>query len=100
MTNTPDLNAAMDDVIKPAFSTGMPITAYGTAVTRFFWQAYTLREHLWHERDFSGRFVAIRPEMKLEPGETMTPSGWGPAIDCVFDSAESAILNSRTDLEM
>jgi phenylacetate-CoA ligase len=84
--------------IQTSGSTGMPITAYGTAVTRFFWQVFTLRDHLWHGRDLSGKFVAIRPEAKLQPCQSLTAHGWGPATDSVFSTADSALLTSRTDI--
>ncbi len=41
-------------------STGTPIRFLRTGVTQFFWQALTLREHLWQQRDFSGKLAAIR----------------------------------------
>jgi phenylacetate-CoA ligase len=75
-------------------STGRPIKRYGTAVTEFFWRAFTLREHLWHARDFSGRLAAIR--LKVEQGES---KGWGPATDVAFDTGPCALLNLRTDID-
>ncbi len=75
-------------------STGRPIKRYGTGLTEFFWRAFTLREHLWQARDFSGRLAAIR--LKVERGETR---GWGPATDLVFDTGPCALLNLRTDLD-
>jgi phenylacetate-CoA ligase len=41
-------------------STGQPITVYGTNLTRFFWNAFALRDHLWFERDFKGKLAVIR----------------------------------------
>ena len=35
-------------------------------MTQLFWNALTLREHLWQERDFSGKLTAIR--VKVEEG--------------------------------
>ena len=75
-------------------STGRPIKRYGSGLTELFWRAFTLREHLWHARDFSGRLAAIR--LKVERGET---KGWGPATDLVFDTGACALLNLRTDLD-
>src|SRR5204863_5872343 len=33
-------------------STGEPVTVRKTQVTRLFWAACTIRDHLWHDRDF------------------------------------------------
>ena len=78
-------------------STGMPITAYGTQVTRAFWDAFTLREHLWHKRDFSGKLVSIRPEQG-EPGQPLKASSWGGGAGAVFKTGPASVLNSRTDI--
>lgn len=78
-------------------STGMPITAYGTQVTRAFWDAFTLREHLWHKRDFSGKLVSIRPEQG-EPGKPLKGDSWGGGAGVVFKTGPAAVLNSRTEL--
>ena len=75
-------------------STGRPIKRYGTAVTEFFWRAFTLREHFWHRRDFSGRLSAIR--LKVERGES---KGWGPATDLVMQTGPCGLLNLRTDID-
>ncbi|WP_292950041.1 phenylacetate--CoA ligase family protein [Neptuniibacter sp. UBA847] len=78
-------------------STGMPITAYGTQVTRAFWDAFTLREHLWHKRDFSGKLISIRPEQG-EPGKPLKGSSWGGGAAAVFKTGPAGVLNSRTDI--
>jgi phenylacetate-CoA ligase len=41
----------------------------GTLMTAFFWQAFMLREHLWHRRDFTAKMLVMRVEkepMRLE----------------------------------
>lgn len=75
-------------------STGRPITYYGTELTQFFWRAFTLRDHLWQQRDFSGKLAAIR--LKVEQEET---KGWGPATDVVFKTGPCSLLNLRTDID-
>ncbi len=57
-------------------STGTPIRFYGTELTQFFWHACTLRDHLWHRRDASGKLAAIRKNMK----DAIQPS-WGSPTD-------------------
>lgn len=75
-------------------STGTPIRGHGTELTRFFWNAFTLRDHLWHGRKLSGKLVAIRTKVENGSGR-----GWGPATDAAFETGESAVLNIRADVE-
>ncbi|EAR60249.1 phenylacetate--CoA ligase family protein [Neptuniibacter caesariensis] len=78
-------------------STGMPVTAYGTPMTRLFWDAFTLRDHLWHKRDLSQKLVSIRPE-NGEPGKPMTAKSWGSGTAMAFKTGPAAALNTRTDI--
>ena len=75
-------------------STGRPITFYQTELTQFFWRAFTLREHLWHRRDFTGKLAGIRTKV-----EAQEHANWGPAVAGVFDTGPSVTLNIRTDVD-
>jgi phenylacetate-CoA ligase len=82
-------------------STGRPIKAVGSAVVQLIWHALTLREHLWHRRDFSGRLAAIR---SLPSGTADYPKGsqgrnWGRSTQGIFETGPAAVLTiaSRTD---
>jgi phenylacetate-CoA ligase len=75
-------------------STGRPIGFHVTQVSQLFWLAFTLRDHLWHRRDLSGKLAAIRIKVENESGP-----GWGPATDAVFHTGPSATLNIRTDID-
>lgn len=75
-------------------STGRPIEYYGTELTRFHWHACTLREHIWHDRDIGGRLAVIRMGIP----NTLNPT-WGPPADIAFDTAPSATLDIRTDVQ-
>ena len=62
-------------------STGEPVRVLGTAVTGFSWRVYTLRDHLWHQRDFTQKLAVIR---FMEQGTADPPHGalsrnWGTA---------------------
>ena len=54
---------------KTSGSTGRQIKVTDTNANRLFWQASTLRDHLWHQRDFSGRLVSIRSVVALARGD-------------------------------
>ena len=75
-------------------STGMPVRFLQTAVTQFFWNALTLREHLWQQRDFSGKLAAIR--IKVDEGRW---PDWGLPAAAVFRTGPGATLNVRTDVD-
>jgi phenylacetate-CoA ligase len=96
----PPQHLPLDQVLTSG-STGSPLRAMTTGVTRLMWAALTLRDHLWHQRDFKGRLGAIR---FVKKGEAPYPHGdtaptWGPPASLVFDTGGSALLSVRTDVE-
>ncbi len=74
-------------------STGMPVKVLGTAATQLFWHALTLREHIWHDRDFTAKLAAIR----VTVDEARLPD-WGPPVADVFQTGPAATLNVSTDV--
>jgi len=76
-------------------STGEPIKVLGSEVTHFFGSALTLRDHLWHRRDLSGKLAAIRTKI-----ESATLQGWGPATDAVYATGPSATLSIASDIDV
>jgi len=77
---------------KTGGSTGEPLRLIGTELTRLFWLALTLRDHLWHRRDFTSTLCAIRALV-----ENSVRPGWGPATAGVAANGPCAILNIATD---
>ena len=75
-------------------STGMPVRFLTTELTAFYWRVFTLRDHLWHRRDFSGKLAAIR--LKVKEGEW---PGWGSSVDTVLRSGSSATLDINRDVD-
>ena len=76
-------------------STGQVVTVRGTRLAQMFWDALTLREHLWHRRDFTGSMAAIRP---FPAGAADYPAGarypsWGRSMDGLFATGHSAMLS-------
>jgi phenylacetate-CoA ligase len=80
-------------------STGEPVRYLSTDLAGFFWQAFNLRDHLWHRRDFSLKLAIIRSGVKAEVmnnwfgevGETTLHTG-----SCVVIPMESSI-DSQAD---
>ncbi|MBY0269858.1 MAG: hypothetical protein K2X06_08330 [Burkholderiales bacterium] len=71
-------------------STGRPIRFMGTPLTEVFWRAFTLREHLWQRRDFSGKLAAIRA--RVTSGDS---AGWGVSTDSVFRTGPLSLCNTE-----
>jgi phenylacetate-CoA ligase len=76
-------------------STGRPLLALGTGVTQLLWNAFTLRDHLWHRRVSGGRLAAIRslPTEIARPPEGLRSNDWGPATAGIVDTGSAATLN-------
>ncbi len=73
--------------VQTSGSTGRPIKVKGSAVTRTYGHAFTMRSHLWHGRDLAATSVVIRPPRPgIEPGRRhrwapLPETGPGLAID-------------------
>lgn len=61
-------------------STGEPVTVKRTELCGWQWMAYTLREHLWHDRDFSGRLAAVRANIT----KAVDMPNWGPPCSLII----------------
>ncbi len=81
--------------IQTSGSTGKPIKVLTTDVTRYLWQVFALRDHLWHQRDFSLKHAFIRPE-KLQLSGNL--ENWGLPVASITKTGPAALLNSKTDI--
>lgn len=89
------------DEIFTSGSTGRPVQVVRTRLWGLFWSAFTLRDHLWHRRDLSGKLCGIR---QSKPGRAIYPQGeqapsWGASSGMVFKTGPYAGLNITTPLE-
>jgi phenylacetate-CoA ligase len=73
----PDSHGAILDV-RTSGSTGQPLALKNTEVTRTYNSALSLRNSLWHRRDFSQKSLSFRT---MRPGEAPRRSTWGPVIN-------------------
>jgi len=81
-------------------STGRPFTVHATTLVSLMSQAFTLREHLWHRRDFAGKLCAIRHQdgdSAMPPAGATLP-GWGPSTDLVYATTPASVLNIRATI--
>jgi phenylacetate-CoA ligase len=82
-------------------STGKPIRAVRSDLWLLMWSAVTVREHLWHGRDFSGKLAAIR---ESAAGKALAPDGerlenWGFSTADIFRTGPCVSLNITTPVE-
>jgi len=75
-------------------STGSPLRFRFTDLQEVFWHAYTLRDHLWHRRDLSGRLGAIRG--RVTPGAV---AGWGESTDSAYQTGAAVMCNTHSSME-
>jgi phenylacetate-CoA ligase len=64
-------------------SSGSPVVVVGTAVTRMLWNAFTLRHHLWHNRDFLAKFATIRAIKSNGQLEERNENWGGATVDLI-----------------
>jgi len=72
---------------KSSGSTGEPVVIKKTKMNGLLWEANMMREHSWHQRDFSKRALNIRAKIK----EPKMQHSWGPPVDLLYSSG--SILN-------
>jgi len=62
--------------IESAGSTGTPVRVLATPLTQLLWEAFTLREHEWHQRDLGARRAAsFGAGERACPPEPLRPPG-------------------------
>lgn len=79
---------------KTSGSTGEPLVVRKTMATNLFWQANMLREHSWHERDFSGGVLAMRGVI----AEPVRYESWGEPINLLYKSGPTLGIPVTTPL--
>lgn len=85
--------------VQTSGSTGQVVSVKRTALCRLFWLALTLREHLWHGRDFSRTLAAIRANAPvLDDDDDARRRGWGPPVSLLYESGPSYALPLSTDV--
>ncbi len=77
-------------------SSGEPVVVKRTAINHLFWLAFTLREHLWQQRDFSGRLAVIRANYPV--GNSESQDSWGAPVNLFFKTGSSHAMRITTDV--
>lgn len=87
---------------KTSGSTGQPVEIVWTGLASLFWRVVTVREHLWHCRDLTGKLCAIRAFAGPDAPDPKGPdrAGWGPATDALFRTGRAAAISIDSDLSL
>lgn len=82
-------------------STGEPVRVLASDWTQFWFMVLTLREHLWHGRDFSQTLGVIRysSDSSWDPPEGQTTGQWGPATSIIGPTGPAAVVNVLADTD-
>ena len=78
------------NTIQTSGSTGQVVTMLRTEVSQLIWLALSMREHLWHERDFSATLAVIKATTPSMDNPTEAARiGWGHPTTLLFDTGPS-----------
>ena len=80
--------------IRTSGSTGAPVRVLKTQLSQLVWNAITLRDHDWHQRELGGKLVAIRhgvPEQETD--------SWGIATAGIVATGAAAALGAGADAD-
>jgi phenylacetate-CoA ligase len=82
-------------------STGKPVMVVTTGLTQLLWNAFTVRDHLWHRRDFRAKLGAIRfvSGNACDPPDGRVGNNWGPATAGVVRTGPSATLHIKAGID-
>ena len=82
-------------------STGQPVLTLKTDLVQFLWCAFTLREDLWHRRDFSETLAAIRhtrhPDCRPPMGRKLPQ--WGASTADIIKTGPTIGLSLQATIE-
>jgi phenylacetate-CoA ligase len=76
--------------VQTSGSTGQVVTVLRTDATQLMWLASAMREHLWHERDYSGTLAVIKATTPTADDPAQAAQiGWGHPTTLLFDTGPS-----------
>ncbi len=80
-------------------STGEPVKARRTQIDQLLWEANTLRDHHWHQRDFSGKLAMIRSTgQNAKPPDGAVSRNWGLPVAELYETGPLVRLDSSADV--
>lgn len=82
-------------------STGQPVVTKGTQRTAYAWQALAIRDHLWHQRDFSAKLASIRHTRSgiADPPAGRRCENWGSSVAPFLKTGPGVVLTVDSTTE-
>ncbi|HKF72566.1 MAG TPA: AMP-binding protein [Stellaceae bacterium] len=80
-------------------SSGMPLKIKTTHHAQIMWLAATLREELWHRRDFSAKLAVIRRDDDARPPHGKRFASWEAPVALVYPTGPAVVLDNRSTIE-
>lgn len=80
-------------------STGRPLAALATSTTQLFWNAFTLRDHFWHRRNFGASLAAIRSMSERPTLSGCQDDNWGEPTRGLLETGKCSMLDVRCTIE-
>lgn len=83
-------------------STGKPVNVVTTGLSQLFWQAFTIRDHLWHRRDLKGKLVSLRyvREDRFRNDQGHVSDNWGISTRGLFETGPSASMHIGRSIDL
>lgn len=73
--------------VQTSGSTGQIVEVKRTALNNLMWMALTMRDHFWHQRDFSQSAAFVRTTTKAQDDDAIAKKeGWGIPVSLLFES--------------
>lgn len=85
---------------KTSGTTGEPLQFLKTEIVEMFWRALTVRDQLWHERDYRQKLTVIRSGRYVDdPQAIQEYKGWGKASNTIYATGPSSLIYHRMPIE-
>jgi phenylacetate-CoA ligase len=76
--------------VKSSGSTGQMISVLRTEASQLFWLALAMRDHLWHQRDFSATLAVVKAmSPSMDDSQMAAQTGWGYPTTLLLDTGPS-----------
>lgn len=94
------LSHGMPTQITTSGSSGQPVEVNRTGLNQIIWLALTMREHLWHRRDFAQTLCSVKANSVVhDDSEKAREIGWGSPVTLFYGSGPGYSLPLSVDIK-
>jgi phenylacetate-CoA ligase len=79
-------------------STGEVVAVRRTGISQLLWLALSMRDHLWHRRDFRKSLCVIRANVEARSDAEAREAGWGPPLALLHETGPCFTQPLSTDV--